>query len=204
LTTTAVAVLAAGRGSRVVGAGDTPKPLLELHGKPLVRWALDAAMDSGLRPVVLVVGHQGSKVGRVVPQGVAVVRARGWRSGIALSLRTALDALEGWAQVGAVCVGLADQPRIGAEAYRRLAAAYDAGATLAVATYGGARANPVLLARSLWPAARQLGGDEGARVLMRTHPVVEVGCDGTGDPQDVDTLEDLRAIEDMLDREMES
>ncbi len=133
-----------------------------------------------------------------------MVRARGWRSGIARSLRAALDALEGWAQVGAVCVGLADQPRVGPEAYRRLAAAHDDGATLAVATYGGTRGNPVLLARGLWPEARQLDGDEGARALMRTHPAVEVPCDGTGDPGDVDTLDDLRAMEDALARERES
>jgi CTP:molybdopterin cytidylyltransferase MocA len=42
-----------------------------------------------------------------------------------------------------------DQPAVGAEAYRRLARAYDAGATLAVATYDGRRQNPVLIARSL-------------------------------------------------------
>lgn len=203
MTTAAVAVLAAGRGSRVSGT-DIPKPLLELGGRPLVSWALDAALGSGLRPALLIVGHQGSKVGRVVPQGVSVVRARGWRGGIARSLRTALDALEGWAQVGAVCIGLADQPRVGAEAYRRLAAAYDDGATLAVATYGGVRANPVLLGRSLWPEARTLDGDEGARVLMRTHTVVDVACDGTGDPRDVDTLEDLAAMEQTWQQEMES
>jgi molybdenum cofactor cytidylyltransferase len=202
LTGTAVAVLAAGRGSRLVG--DLPKPLLELRGRPLVSWALDAAMGSGLRPVVLVVGHQGARVSRVVPQGVSVVRAQGWRHGIGRSLRAALVALDGWAQVGAVCIGLADQPRIGPEAYRRLASAYDDGATLAVATYGGVRANPVLLARSLWAEARGLDGDEGARVLMRSHPVVEVVCDGTGDPQDVDTLDDLHAIEETCEREMES
>ncbi|MGZ4691148.1 MAG: nucleotidyltransferase family protein [Acidimicrobiia bacterium] len=204
MTATAVAVLAAGRGSRVAGAGNTPKPLLELRGRPLVTWAVDAALASGLRPALLVVGHQGSKVGRVAPQGVSVVRASGWRSGIARSLRAALVALEGWAQVGAVCIGLADQPRIGSEAYRRLASAYDDGATLAVATYGGVRANPVLLARSLWAEARTLDGDEGARVLMRTHPVVEVACDGTGYPDDVDTIEDLQAMEHTLEREMES
>jgi CTP:molybdopterin cytidylyltransferase MocA len=198
LTATAVAVLAAGRGTRL--GGDTPKPLLELQGRPLVRWALDAAMDSGLRPALLVVGHQGSKVDRYVPQGVTVVRARGWRHGIAHTLHAALRALEPWAQVGAVCIGLADQPRVGAEAYRRLAAAFDGGASLAVATYGGARANPVLLGRSLWPEARTLEGDEGARALMRTHPVVEVECDGTGDPTDVDTVEDLRAMEQAMEK----
>jgi CTP:molybdopterin cytidylyltransferase MocA len=203
LTGTAVAVLAAGRGSRISGT-DVPKPLLELDGRPLVRWALDAAMASGLRPTLLVVGYQGSKVGRAVPQGVAVVRARGWRSGIARSLRTALEALDGWAQVEAVCIGLADQPRVGAEAYRRLDAAYAEGATLAVATYGGVRGNPVLLGRSLWPEARKLDGDEGARSLMRAHPVAEVSCDGTGSPEDVDTLDDLRAMEHTLNPKLES
>jgi molybdenum cofactor cytidylyltransferase len=203
LTDTAVAVLAAGRGSRVVGS-DVPKPLLALRGRPLVSWALDAAMASALRPALLVVGHRGGAVGKVAPQGVSVVRATGWRKGIARSLRAALTALDGWAQVGAVCIGLADQPLVGSEAYRRLATAYDDGAVLAVATYGGVRANPVLLARSLWDEARRLDGDEGARVLMRTHPVVEVACDGTGHPDDVDTLDDLRAIEGLLGQEMES
>jgi CTP:molybdopterin cytidylyltransferase MocA len=198
LTATAVAVLAAGRGSRV--GGDTPKPLLELQGRPLVSWAMDAAMESGLRPALLVVGHQGSRVDRFAPQGVTVVRARGWRHGIARSLHAALQALEPWAQVGAVCIGLADQPRVGAEAYRRLAAAFEAGASLAVATYGGVRASPVLVGRSLWPAARALDGDEGARALMRTHSVVEVECDGTGDPTDVDTVDDLRAMEQAMEK----
>jgi molybdenum cofactor cytidylyltransferase/nicotine blue oxidoreductase len=157
-------------------------------------------MQSGLRPALLVVGHQGSRVDRFAPQGTTVVRARGWRHGIARSLHAALDALEPWAQVGAVCIGLADQPRVGAEAYRRLAAAFDEGASLAVATYGGVRANPVLVGRSLWPEARALDGDEGARALMRTHPVVEVGCDGTGDPTDVDTIDDLRAMEQAMEK----
>ena len=103
-----------------------------------------------------------------------------------------------------MCIGLADQPCIGPEAYRRLAAAHDGGATLSVATYDGVRGNPVLLARSLWPEARRLDGDEGARVLMRSHPVVEVVCDGTGRPDDIDTIEDLHRVEHLLQRQMES
>jgi molybdenum cofactor cytidylyltransferase/nicotine blue oxidoreductase len=203
LTGTAVAVLAAGRGTRIGSERDTPKPLHELAGRPLVAWSIDAAVSSGLRPAVLVVGHRARAVEQVVPQGVTVVRARGWRQGIARSLRAALEALEGWAQVGAVCIGLGDQPLVGPEAYRRLAVAHEDGATLAVATYAGVRGNPVLLARSLWPAARRLDGDEGARVLMRTHPVVEVACDGTGRPDDVDTLEDLHTMEQLVRKEME-
>lgn len=191
--TVAAAVLAAGGGRRF-GDSDVPKPLVQLDGRPLVSWALDAAGASGLRPVVLVVGHAGRRVARLAPEAVIVTRSRRWRRGIAHSLRAALDLLEGWSQVDAVCVGLGDQPRIGAEAYRRLAAAHETGAELAVATYGGVRANPVLIARSLWDAARQLGGDEGARALMGAYPVTEVACDGTGDPVDVDTRQDLEAL----------
>jgi molybdenum cofactor cytidylyltransferase len=186
-------VLAAGRGSRL--GGSTPKPLLELRGRPLVAWALDAAQASGCAPVVLVVGHRAGKVAAVAPQGVLVTPARRWKRGIARSLRAALAELDGYAQVQAVCIGLADQPLVGPDAYRRLAAAHGDGAELAVATYGGERGNPVVLARTLWPAAMKLDGDEGARVLMRAHPPVEVPCDGTGDPSDVDTLDDLRRLE---------
>lgn len=192
----AVAVLAAGRGSRL--GGDVPKPLVELRGRPLMSWALDGATTSGLRPVVLVVGHHGNAVARVAPEGVVVTRSRGWRRGIARSLRAALEVLEPWAQVGAVAVGLADQPLVGADAYRRLADAYREGASLAVATYHGQRRNPVLLGRTLWAKARQLDGDEGARVLM-DEGAVEVDCTDTGSAADVDTLDDLREAERLLE-----
>ena len=196
MTDVAIAVLAAGRGERL--GGTTPKPLLALRGRPLVAWALDAAMATDLRPVVLVVGHRGRAVRRAASPGVVVVRARKWRRGIARSLWAALEALDHWARIGAVCIGLADQPLIGAEAYRRLAAAHRDGARLAVATYDGTRGNPVLLDRSLWREAMKLRGDVGARMLMDRHAVVEVDCTGTGDPHDVDTLADLGILEERL------
>ena len=126
---------------------------------------------------------------------LTVVRNDRWASGIASSLHAAIVALQPAGEVEAVVVGLGDQPAVGSEAYRRVAGAYDSGARLAVATYSGERANPVLLARDHWDEALGLEGDEGARVLMRRHPVVEVPCDGTGEPTDVDTPHDLAALE---------
>lgn len=194
--TVAAAILAAGRGSRAGSA--TAKPLLELHGRPLVSWALDAAMTSGLAPIVLVVGRRRRAVARTAPPDVTVVHARAWRRGIAHSLRAALSSLEQRRDVEAVCVGLADQPGVGPDAYRRLAAAHGPGVTIAVATYDGSRGNPVLLSRELWPAARELHGDVGARALIVGKAVIEVDCTGTGDPRDVDTLDDLRVLEEEL------
>ncbi len=189
----AIAILGAGGGRRLGAA--VPKPLVQLAGRPLVAWALDAARESGLRPLLLVVGDGGDEVAAVAPDGVEVVRSEEWDRGIAHSMRAALDALTPRPSVDAVCVGLADQPLVGADAYRRLVAAYDAGAELAVATYSGRRGNPVLLSRTVWAQAQLLEGDEGARVLIRRYGATEVACDGTGDPADVDTIEDLAAME---------
>jgi CTP:molybdopterin cytidylyltransferase MocA len=189
----AAVVLAAGRGERL--GGDTPKPLLALAGRPLVAWACEAALASGCSPVVVVVGHDGERVAHAVPRGAEIVPNPHYALGIASSLGSALRALEPRTEVAAAAVGLADQPLVGAEAYRRVAAAYDDGARLAVAMYRGQRGNPVLLARSMWGEALRLTGDEGARVLLRRHGATEVPCDGTGEPTDVDTLQDLAAVE---------
>jgi CTP:molybdopterin cytidylyltransferase MocA len=167
-----------------------------IAGRAVVAWSLDAARASGLSPVVIVVGREADAVLAAAGAGdEAVARNARWESGIASSLGAALSELAPRVEVEAVVVGLGDQPAVGADAYRRLAGAYDAGARLAVATYAGVRGNPVLLAREHWDEALGLEGDEGARVLMRRHPVVEVPCDGTGEPTDVDTPHDLAALE---------
>ncbi|MSO78679.1 MAG: nucleotidyltransferase family protein [Acidimicrobiia bacterium] len=191
---TAAALLAAGHGSRFTG--NRHKPLALLHHRPLAAWAIDAAVESGLQPVLLVVGAHSRNVAQLAPSGVEVVDAPHWELGIAHSVHALLDALEPRVSVRAVCIGLADQPNVGAEAFTRLARAHDEGAELAVATYDGVRGNPVLLGRSLWAEARTLQGDVGARALMSTHAPVEVDCSDTGSPRDVDTLDDLHALEE--------
>jgi nicotine blue oxidoreductase len=190
-------VLAAGRGVRF--GGDLPKPLVPLHGRPLAAYAVDAARASGLAPVVVVVSDPGVEPALGAPSGVRFVRNAEPERGISSSLHTALRALDADASVDGVVVGLADQPLVGADAYRRVAGAYDAGARLAVATYGGERGNPVLVAREHWPEALALRGDEGARVLLRRHGAVEVPCDGTGEPADVDTPDALAAVAARLE-----
>jgi CTP:molybdopterin cytidylyltransferase MocA len=180
---TLAVVLAAGRGSRF-GAGDGAKLLAPFRGRPLLRWAVDAAVEAGVGDVLVVSGA--ADVAPVLPAGVEVVANPRWPEGQATSLAVGLDrAAEQGAD--AVVVGLGDQPLVPAEAWRRVAASDGA---IAVATYDGRRRNPVRLHRTVWDDVDR-EGDEGARTLMRRRPglVVEVAC--PGDPVDVDTQEDL-------------
>ena len=212
--TVAAAVLAAGRGARL--GGDASKPLLEWRGRPLVAWALDAALASGLTPVLLVVGYRADDVRSLLPRAsrgsrtrvgvdsqmlgrareevreeVEVVDNPEWEEGIASSLRAVLRALTPRPDVEAVCVGLADQPLVAADVYRRVATTPG---ELVVPTYDGQPGNPVKLARSLWPEALELRGDVGARALARDR-AVRIDCTGTGSAADVDTLEDLERLQ---------
>jgi len=175
--TTAAVVLAAGGGSRF--GGDGHKLLASFRGRPLVAWVLEAA--SVLDELIVVTGA----VELDLPPEAREVRNERWADGQATSLAAGLDAATGH---DAVVVGLGDQPLIPAEAWRRVAAATRT--PIAVATYGGARRNPVRLAAEVWSLVPRQG-DEGARSLLRKRPdlVTEVAC--PGDPADVDTQEDL-------------
>ena len=58
---------AAGESTRM----GRPKPLLEWHGVPLVRFQIDSLLDAGVHEVVVVLGHESSLVARHV-SGVGV------------------------------------------------------------------------------------------------------------------------------------
>ena len=188
-----VVLLAAGRGSRFGDEG--PKTLARLGARPLVTHAVAAASMSGLRPLVVVVGCQAADVARAAGTLAEIVENPAWEEGMSTSLRAGLATVLPDPTVTAVAVALADQPKIGAEAYRRLAAAHREGAQVAVATYAGKRGHPVLIGRVHFDEAMKMTGDEGARSLLGAHDVVEVDCDGTGDAADVDTRADLAALE---------
>jgi CTP:molybdopterin cytidylyltransferase MocA len=186
-------LLAAGAGSRFGGG----KLLAKLGGKPLVEHALDALSEAPVDEIVVVVGADAEGLREACePHGVVVVENRDWAQGQSTSVRTGLRATGPDSR--AAIVLLADQPLVGAGAVERLVAAFEEGARVAVATYGGRPRNPVLFSREVWPLlVAELEGDEGARPFLRRHPelVVRVPCDGVGDPADVDTAEDLRRLE---------
>ena len=187
MATVAGILLAAGEGSRL----GRPKALVELGGQTLAERGVALLRAGGADPVLVVTGAAAVEI-----DGARAVHNPDWRSGMGSSLAAGLRALDETGS-GAAVIALADQPLVGAEAVRRLIAAYQAGASVAVAAYAGKPRNPVLIAREHWAAVTELAaGDTGARPFLRAHPelVTLIECGDTGSPDDVDTPEDLARV----------
>jgi molybdenum cofactor cytidylyltransferase len=181
---TAAVILAAGGGSRYLGA--THKLLAVLHGRTVVEHAVANAHAAGLAETVVVSGAV------TLPHfdpSVVVLHNPHWANGQATSLQVALAHVRSRGH-DAMVVGLGDQPFLPADAWRAVAAATDT--ALAMGTYAdGTRGQPVRIAASLWDEL-PVEGDEGARSLLQWHRnvVTQVACPGT--PADIDTVEDLQ------------
>ncbi|MGY1803343.1 NTP transferase domain-containing protein [Blastococcus sp. SYSU D00922] len=179
----AAVVLAAGGGRRY----GMPKALVEYEGSLLVERAVRTAR-AVCDPVLVVLGAQAVDVWRQADlDGATVLANKDWETGMASSLRTGLEGLRGWpGRVDAALVLLVDMPGMTPAALARMAehAAPDA---LAVATYDGVRAHPVLLGRDHWAGVVETAtGDEGARRYLAAHDVTEVDCTGLADATDLD------------------
>jgi CTP:molybdopterin cytidylyltransferase MocA len=194
--------------------------MIELGGQSLVRRGIALLRDGGANPVIVVTGATGplgtgsdsasaeragvERAGdRTRPDGrvpaVIGVHNPDWRAGMGSSLAVGLAAVP--ADCSAAVLALADQPLVGPGAVRRLIAAREAGAAVAVACYDGRPRNPVLIGREHWREVTELAvGDVGARPFLRAHQdlVTEVECGDTGRPDDIDTPDDLARIEALL------
>lgn len=178
----AAVILAAGGGSRF--AGPTHKLLAPLQGKPVIQWVFDAVEEAAFHKVYVVTGSV--DLGPL-PSLFTEVHAEDWGQGQSRTLQAAVAQAK-VDQQEAIVVGLGDQPMVPASAWRSVGAA--AGQVVA-AVFEGERRPPVKLHRSVWDLL-PTEGDAGARNLLRDRPelVSEIPC--TGNPSDIDTIEDLQ------------
>jgi molybdenum cofactor cytidylyltransferase len=196
----AAIVLAAGRSTRMGGPN---KLLAEIGGKPLVRIAVQEALGSRARPVIVVTGHQHERVDAALKGlPVTIVHNPDFADGLSTSLKAGIAAVPSDADGAIVCLG--DMPQVDAALIDRLIAAFDPerGALVVVPTIEGKRGNPVVWSRRFFSALATLDGDVGARHLIANYPeaVSEVAFSDRAALVDVDTPEAFDALKSEMER----
>jgi molybdenum cofactor cytidylyltransferase len=163
-------VLAAGRSTRM----GRNKLLLRLGGESLVRKSARVALEAGLAPVVVVLGHEADEVGAELaglPCRTVLNPEHG--HGMNASIDAGIGALP--PEADAAVVILADMPLVTAAMVRALVDRHRAAqASLVASRYGGVVAPPALYARAVFGELRGgLGEGRGREVLQRHRGEVE-------------------------------
>jgi molybdenum cofactor cytidylyltransferase len=190
----AAIVLAAGRSTRM---GAANKLTADVGGRPLVRRAVEAALASSARPVLVVTGHQADDVREALAGlGVTFVHNPDYALGLSSSLKAGIAAVPPSADGALVLLG--DMPQLESAHLDRLIANFADAAreAIVVPSRGGQRGNPVLWPRTYFAEMLQLEGDAGAKRLLAAHParVREVDLDTEAIFVDVDTPEALAQL----------
>ena len=184
-------ILAAGASSRM----GRNKMLLDVHGVPMVRRAVNVGMDAGAKPVVVVVGNDEAQV-RAALAGLECIFAvnADFTGPTSTSLHAGLLALD--ADVDATIVLLADMVRVTAEMVRALiTSAQTDHAPLAVSRYGAVLAPPLLFRRALWPELLAWHGEGCGKAVVKAHQHESIMHDWSEAAlRDVDTPDDYRDL----------
>jgi molybdenum cofactor cytidylyltransferase len=193
-------ILAAGLATRMGAA----KLELEIGGMPVIARVLEAAVDSQLHRITLVIGPHSQNLPRVLgslatnPKVTQTVNPRPDR-GMSGSLGAGIAVLEAGAQGAMILLG--DQPLVTTRLIDYLLEEFSRHPDSIVAPLvNGRRSNPVIFPARLFGELRRVRGDAGGRNVVKRNADSVVGFEVGSwyDDADLDTPEDLRQLRERV------
>ena len=188
-------ILAAGLSSRM---GST-KQLLSYKGAPLLHHVLQAARQSSLDTIIVVLGHDARAIRENIDfTDTIVIMNELYQTGLSSSIRAGLSAVPGDHQ--AALFLMADQPFMTSVVINAVIQKYQTTqASIVIPAYKGKRGNPVLFDCSLFKELSAVEGDTGGRVLFSQYSdrIETIEVEDRSSLRDIDTPEDYKNLRNL-------
>ena len=187
-------VLAAGKSTRMRGRN---KLLSKVDGKPIVRRVVEAALNSKVDEVLVVVGWESQRVRQAIADlPCRFVLNKEFEKGQSSSVKAGLRGVGPTTQAILVLPG--DIVNIDPRSINKVVEAYAlVKAPIVVASHGGRPGHPILLAKELFEEILRIDEETfGLKSVVKRHAeeVKRVETDSDNVIWDVDTPEDLKRI----------
>ncbi|MEO8764773.1 MAG: nucleotidyltransferase family protein [Ginsengibacter sp.] len=189
----AIVVLAAGASSRL----GSPKQLLPYKGRLLLQYVTDVALQTGMRPVVIITGEDSDAIKKQMEgMEIELVKNEGWQEGMASSLLCGLVTVQK-KKPGAdgIIFMVCDQPYVTSTLLDRLLQAqHETGLPVVASHYQNSLGTPALFHQSFFTKLLELKGDIGARKLIKKHEELVATVSFPEGIIDIDTRADYELL----------
>jgi len=146
--------------------------LLPYKGKSLLVQAVDTALATGLKPVVVVLGARNEMMKQeLTDKEVVIVLNEQWEEGMGSSLICGLQKAQQVApETEGVIFMVCDQPYVSPDLLLQLIKTSEAtGRPIVSSSYGELSGTPALFSSKIFPALLEIKGDTGARKLIKQY-----------------------------------
>jgi molybdenum cofactor cytidylyltransferase len=187
---TGIIILAAGESKRL----GQPKQNLLFRGKTLLQHAIDTALITECRPVVVILGANADQISILPHPEITVLQNPDWQEGMASSIRLAVDELIN-RQADGVIIMLCDQPFVDSGLLSLLLQTkLHSGKPIAACHYNDTVGVPVLFGKALFGELSLLTGHEGAKKILARYPNDIAAVNFEKGSVDIDTLADYNKL----------
>lgn len=186
-----IIVLAAGASKRM----GQSKQLLPVNGEPLLLKTVNAAMNSALQNIIVVLGaNEKAHRALIADLKVAIVHNERWESGMGSSIKAGLKSLLTLRpSLGGVVILVCDQPLLTAYHILELIAGHlQTSKPIVASGYAGTMGVPVFFQKAYFKNLMALGDEQGAKKIIEEHPDDVAMIDFPQGAVDLDTPEDYQ------------
>jgi len=191
--TCGIIILAAGRSARL----GSPKQLLPYADKNLLQHSIDVAVESSVKPVIVILGSEIEEIERKIDySGVIIAKNPDWESGMASSVVCGIKTLNKLhPDIESVILMVCDQPFVTAGLLNDLIKRQkESGSSIIASSYDDIKGTPALFHKKHFPELVSLKGDTGARSLLKKYAETLQTIPFEKGGIDIDTIEDYRIL----------